>query len=56
MAIINEETPNKCFYLQEQRKQAKKNIKQLQNEKNEIQKNKLRNSKRMRTLLGKTIF
>ena len=24
MAIINEETPNKCFYLQGQRKQAKK--------------------------------
>ena len=38
MAIINEETPNKCFYLQEQRKQAKKNVKQLQNEKNEIKK------------------
>ena len=36
MTIINEETPNKYFYLQEQQKQAKKHIKQLQNEKNEI--------------------
>ena len=29
MTIINEETPNKYFYLQEQQKQAKKHIKQL---------------------------
>ena len=36
MTIINEETSNKYFYLQEQQKQAKKHIKQLQNEKNEI--------------------
>ena len=34
--VINEETPNKYSYLQEQQKQAKKNIKQLQNEKNKI--------------------
>ena len=33
MTIINEETPNKYFYLQEQQKQAKKHIKQLQNQK-----------------------
>ena len=33
MLIINEETPNKFFYLREQQKQAKKQIKQLQNEK-----------------------
>ena len=33
MTIINEETPNKYFYLQEQQKQIKKHIKQLQNEK-----------------------
>ena len=37
MTIINEERPNKYFYLKEQQKQAKKHIKQLQNEKkNEI--------------------
>ena len=36
MTIINEEIPNKYFYLKEQQKQAKKHIKQLQNEKNEI--------------------
>ena len=36
MTIIKEETPNKYFYLQEQQKQIKKHIKQLQNEKNEI--------------------
>ena len=36
MTIINEETPNKYFYLQEQQKRAKKHIKQLQNKKNEI--------------------
>ena len=29
MTIINEGTPNKYFYLQEQQKQAKKHIKQL---------------------------
>ena len=29
MTIINEETPNKYFYLQEQQKQAKNHIKQL---------------------------
>ena len=34
--IINEETQNKYFYLQEQQKQAEKCITQLQNEKNEI--------------------
>ena len=33
MLIINEETPNKFFYLREQQKLAKKQIKQLQNEK-----------------------
>ena len=36
ITIINEEIPNKYFYLQEQQKQIKKHIKQLQNEKNEI--------------------
>ena len=36
MTIINEKIPNKYFYLKEQQKQAKKHIKQLQNEKNEI--------------------
>ena len=36
ITIINEKTPNKYFYLQEQQKQIKKHIKQLQNEKNEI--------------------
>ena len=35
MSIINEEIPNKYFYLKEQQTQAKKQIKQLQNEKNE---------------------
>ena len=31
-SIINEEIPNKYFYLREQQKQTKKHIKQLQNE------------------------
>ena len=35
-SIINEEIPNKYFYLREQQKQTIKHIKQLQNEKNEI--------------------
>ena len=36
MTMINKEPPKKYFYLQEQHNQAKKHIKQLQNEKNEI--------------------
>lgn len=36
MSIINEEIPNKYFYLQEQQKQTKKHIKQLQNEEDKI--------------------
>ena len=35
-SIINEEIPNKYFYLREQQKQTKKHIKQLQNENSEI--------------------
>ena len=36
MTIINEEIPNKYFYLKGQQKQAKKHIKQLQHKKMEF--------------------
>ena len=36
MTILNEEKPNKYFYQIEKQKQAKKQIKQLQNEQNKI--------------------
>ena len=36
MTILNEEKPNKYFYQIEKQKQAKKLIKQLQNEQNKI--------------------
>lgn len=35
-SIINEQIPNKYFYLREQQKQTKKHIKQPKNDKNEL--------------------
>ena len=47
MSIINEEIPNKYFYLQEQQKQTKKTYNTITNWKKWNYKNKFRNPKRM---------